>query len=202
MKPKVYQPGRHKDLPKIILGLKCAQHRVTKIHEILDFYHWQYSKKSSTKIKLLSMLVTFSQDLPQQEQDALRIWLAQDEGHVKLADIVTAARGPTIRELYGEASNTSRKLVKRPKKVPKKKKKTINRECIACMEAFTIDSLPAIHLTPDCVHEPDTCSSCLTQSLDIQIRDQPWDQITCPSCPQRLPYEIVKLLASPAAFQM
>jgi len=200
-----HQRGRYEGLPKKILGLHCTQHRVVKIREIFDFYNLGYTK-GTNKIDMLFLLVQFLEELPRREINALESWIrtlesTQDDLHTAVIE----ADGPTLRPQNG--------LTKVRRSVKKKARKTAaatqlpptvitptDWECIVCTETFTEDSLPRSHVTPSCEHDPSICFPCLTQSLDIQIRERSWTDIKCPSCPELLTYDCIRLLASSETF--
>ena len=73
--------------------------------------------------------------------------------------------------------------------------------CAVCMESLEPERFYQDKITPSCGHESRICTSCVTQSVDIQILDVSWDMIKCPLCPELMPFECVKEIASQEAFQ-
>lgn len=75
-------------------------------------------------------------------------------------------------------------------------------ECSVCMEYFTRNHFPWNPITASCNHKLTTCcNSCIKQSVEGQIEDQPFDQISCPECPGRLTRDMVAKFSSPEAFE-
>ena len=111
-------------------------------------------------------------ELSQIERQALEVWLRGGNGKEELGHEIADARDPTKQF-----------------------------DCDVCAETCMIKHRPQQHIAPSCRHEPTICRPCLTQDLDNQINNKPWDQIECTLCPERLPFDSVKAFASPAAFK-
>ena len=80
-----------------------------------------------------------------------------------------------------------------------------NGECSVCMEYFPKSNsyayFPERPITTSCNHKVMVCKSCIKQSIDLQIDDQHYDQVSCPECPEKLKIDIVAKFSSPAAFE-
>jgi hypothetical protein len=74
-------------------------------------------------------------------------------------------------------------------------------DCAVSIESLEPDSFLQHPITPSCDHKPTTCSSCLTQSIESQISDKPWDQISCPECLELVLFDSVKEIVSQEAFE-
>ena len=74
-------------------------------------------------------------------------------------------------------------------------------DCAVRMESLEPESFYQHKITPSCDHETRICVSCVTQSIDIQILEISWNMIKCPLCPELMPFESIKEIASEEAFQ-
>lgn len=72
-------------------------------------------------------------------------------------------------------------------------------DCISCSEPLTNLEAPNLRITQSCNHDRDICLDCLSQHIDIQYRDNIWDQIRCPSegCREILNADDVNKYAAP-----
>ena len=68
----------------------------------------------------------------------------------------------------------------------------LSKDCIVCYEALNARTVLQRRITPACNHEPDVCRSCLAMSISTQFNSKVWDQISCPSCIQRLGFQDMK----------
>jgi hypothetical protein len=73
--------------------------------------------------------------------------------------------------------------------------------CSVCLEEHPLGSFPPTKITLGCQHEPTICFGCLTQAIDSQIGDRAWDAVSCPMCPERLTFEVIRKYSSPASFE-
>ena len=77
---------------------------------------------------------------------------------------------------------------------------SLSKDCVVCYENLTARTVPQRRITSACNHEPDVCRSCLATSISTQFNSKVWDQISCPSCSQRLGFQDVKDFADPDVF--
>lgn len=73
-------------------------------------------------------------------------------------------------------------------------------QCVVCYQQLKPTNRIQRKITSGCDHEPDVCKECLIVSIKIQFRDKMWDQIECPSCPQRLSHHDMQLFADKDTF--
>ena len=76
---------------------------------------------------------------------------------------------------------------------------TASVDCISCSEPLADLDAPNLRITQSCNHDRDICLDCLSQHIDIQFRDNIWDQIRCPSegCREILNADDVNEYATP-----
>ena len=77
----------------------------------------------------------------------------------------------------------------------------LSKECVVCYDTLTTRTVPQRRITTACNHEPDVCRSCLAMSISTQFNSKVWDQISCPSCRQRLDFQDVKDFADLDVFE-
>ena len=77
---------------------------------------------------------------------------------------------------------------------------SLSRDCVVCYDTLNTRTVPQRRITSTCGHEPDVCRSCLAMSISTQFNSKVWDQISCPSCSQRLDFQDVKAFADPDVF--
>ncbi|MDI1493464.1 MAG: hypothetical protein OHK93_005254 [Ramalina farinacea] len=69
----------------------------------------------------------------------------------------------------------------RPAETGRHPASTASVDCISCSEPLINLEAPNLRITQSCNHDRDICLDCLSQHIDIQFRDNIWDQIRCPS---------------------
>ena len=174
---------RYPDFPKRIFGLKCTQHRVFKMRDVLGYYSKRFGQRA-TKERLLKLLVNLEDEVEAAEDNVIRQWLSVESSTSRnLANLLNATRG--IQSGF-------------PTHPPPPQPQI---DCSVCMESLDATAFPQTKITELCNHNPTVCRSCLSQSLDSQIPDVAWDQVRCPECPETLPYGRVKVWASAEAFE-
>lgn len=74
------------------------------------------------------------------------------------------------------------------------------RECTVCMESFPQNNFSQRRITSNCQHAPDLCLQCLNTSITIQLDERPWNQLSCPLCPEILSFGDVQEFATKETF--
>lgn len=165
-------------LPFRIFGLLQREHRVVRINQFLTYAKARYVKRSR-KVILLTHLAALERTFAPDKQDAISRWFSSGKDSSELDSIIgDKATQDNAVEVDG-----------------------VEVECSVCMVSFTSSQFPRKKLAPTCDHEPTACLACLAQSLERQIEDLPWDQVSCPECPERLSFDVVKGFSSKAAFE-
>lgn len=73
--------------------------------------------------------------------------------------------------------------------------------CSVCLETLNARLFPKRKITASCTHGANVCLGCIRQSISSQFTSKLWDQISCPSCNERLEHHDVKLFAEPTIFE-
>ena len=156
------------------------------------------------KIRMLELLVPLEQEVTGVEKERIESWLSGRWGY--RGTIQEALERETSEVHNDDDSDLSKINIDDDSDL----ETVINAggllgpptiECTVCMEEFDADRFPQENITSACEHEPTICNSCLTQSVDSQIQDKPWDQISCPECLKLLSFDGVKKMASAASFE-
>jgi hypothetical protein len=188
------------EFPPRILGHKCAHYRKDHIIQILMYYNRRHAI-SATKKRLPTYLLTAEKTIPKGDKAAVQAWMNQwPEPCQRFSEFINRDDGT----YDADDSEDDMPLANRKKSTPGSASTTITAnttECAVWMESLGLDSFPKHKTTPLCNHSPITCSSCLRQSIESEISDRPWDQIQCPDCPELLPFDSVKAIVSPEAFE-
>ena len=74
-------------------------------------------------------------------------------------------------------------------------------QCTVCYEVLDSGSIPERRITSTCQHDPDICKDCLATSITSQFSDKIWDQVSCPSCHERLNYHDMQAFAEKSIFE-
>lgn len=76
----------------------------------------------------------------------------------------------------------------------------VRAECSVCMEMFAVADSPD-KITSSCQHAAVVCLGCTTESINTQIMDKAWNEISCPECLELLSFQEVKRFAGPEDFE-
>lgn len=69
------------------------------------------------------------------------------------------------------------------------------KECVVCTESRSISHFPIEPPTTRCAHDIDVCSRCLQIWISTSFSSKTWDDISCPTCAERLRIEDVQNFA-------
>ncbi|KAI1043380.1 hypothetical protein LB505_002199 [Fusarium chuoi] len=69
-----------------------------------------------------------------------------------------------------------------------------SRECIACSDMKAPDSFPDF-VTSKCTHTPSICLDCMVRSIQVAIKSEYWNEISCDECKERLEHNDIQRLA-------
>jgi DNA-directed RNA polymerase subunit RPC12/RpoP len=177
-------------LPDYIMGFKCSRHRVDDMKQILRHYN-QLFMSNVTKPELLGLVSALEKTLSAPELVFVISWLDIrglkenfSKAKAKETRPFQKLRGrPESREEEGQVENEDDEEIVAS---------TQPTECSVCMESLLSSQFPQERLTSSCDHEMTVCSTCVTQSIDQQIIDQPYEHISCPECSNRLQFEAIK----------
>lgn len=73
--------------------------------------------------------------------------------------------------------------------------------CTVCFDRLDAFNTPHRRVTTSCIHEPDICLPCLSQSISTQFTSKIWDQVSCPTCNERLHYHDIRAFADSVIFE-
>ncbi|CVK87855.1 related to RING finger protein Dorfin [Fusarium proliferatum] len=68
------------------------------------------------------------------------------------------------------------------------------RECLACSDMKAPDSFPDF-VTSKCTHPPSICLDCMVRSIQVAIKTEYWNEISCDECKERLEHNDIQRLA-------
>ncbi|TVY62711.1 E3 ubiquitin-protein ligase dbl4 [Lachnellula suecica] len=165
--------GRYEGIPDIIMGNGRRRYQKKHISEILRRYGKRHAK-GGRKSSLLHLLVDLEKTIPDEDKKIIARWMRQ------------SLPLPALSKFFDDALGENKPVIV---------------DCTVCMESLELGDFPQQKLTSSCDHKSLTCASCLTQSIEAQIADTPWDQITCPQCPELVSFESVKSVVSAEAFE-
>ncbi|KAF8864518.1 hypothetical protein BDZ45DRAFT_14305 [Acephala macrosclerotiorum] len=74
------------------------------------------------------------------------------------------------------------------------------RTCQVCLEDLAIDEFPLRTITAACEHEAEVCLDHLRDYILVQLVEHPANELTCPSCHERLLKDDVQLLGDQELF--
>jgi hypothetical protein len=168
---KVFKPGYNQLL-------------TLKMRFILGYYK-KNIPKHATKPVLVKLLGKLESEIEPVPAVAIEIWL-------KRGTQSPHEFGVHLDMLYGVRINPEERTNSPPK---------VKLDCSVCMESLDSENFPAQKITSLCKHDPTICRHCLTQFLDAKIPNVAFDQVTCPLCPEVLPYDAVKMWACEQSFE-
>lgn len=201
-------------VPNALLGLGRRSWRRSHIRLILDHYRWDYHEITKTKPNLMHELDLLVQEYDLGPADRRSILNARFSGQTpERRSRVRRVPHPTFPpvEVVGRR-HSSQLQTKTKKTVARKARKNIvttaptsavvtsPRDCVVCFETLTVENTPKRKITTSCDHEPDVCTTCLSTSISTQITGKVWDQISCPTCGERLGYHDVQEFADSGVF--
>lgn len=70
-------------------------------------------------------------------------------------------------------------------------------ECLVCTEAKALNHFPLFTLSTECQHEMHVCLDCVRLSIEADLKNKHWQEISCPSCDSRLDARAIELYAGP-----
>jgi len=73
-----------------------------------------------------------------------------------------------------------------------------DQECAVCMEMKDAVEFPNYSITRSCKHPPSTCLDCVMASIQSDLRNKLWNEISCPECGEALGYDDVQKYADEA----
>lgn len=74
------------------------------------------------------------------------------------------------------------------------------RTCELCLEELAIDYFPLRRITSTCEHETEVCLDHLRQYIIAHLMERHVDELTCPSCDERMSNEDVQILGDQELF--
>lgn len=72
-------------------------------------------------------------------------------------------------------------------------------ECVICVEEKPLTDFPLV--TEACQHPSQTCIVCVQNWLARELDSTDWDKIHCVACKEAVPYDDMKRILAPAAFE-
>ncbi|PNP73326.1 hypothetical protein FNYG_13333 [Fusarium nygamai] len=69
-----------------------------------------------------------------------------------------------------------------------------SRECLACSDMKAPDSFPDF-VTSKCTHTPSICLDCMVRSIQVAMKTEYWNEISCHECKEKLEYNDIQRLA-------
>ena len=210
--------------PTIVLGMSYSSWTITNIRIILDHYQWRYDTHKKLHLMHELALLVQEHDLDHEDRREILKAIRKDKPlprckprvrrvpHTTLPDGKSAAhralaQNPAqtqTRSQAAVAASTTTNL-----QAPNNTSSTnpgphvmsnLSKDCVVCYETLNARTVPQRKTTSACNHEPDVCRSCLATSISTQFNSKVWDQISCPSCSQRLGFLDVKAFADSDVF--
>ena len=214
----------HLGFPTTLLGMSYSSWTRENIRIILDHYQWQYHTR--TKLHLMHELDLLVQEHDLDLEDRREIFKAIRRAnplprckprvrrvpHTTLPDGKSAARralaqnpAQTRKRSQAALAASTTATLQPPNHTTLTNSgphltSTVSKDCVVCYDPLTTRTVPQRRITTACNHEPDVCRSCLATSISTQFNSKVWDQISCPSCSQRLEFQDVKDFADPDVF--
>ena len=210
--------------PTTLLGMSYRSWTRENIRIILDHYQWRYDTR--TKLQLMHELDLLIQEHDLDLEDRREIFKAIKSDkplprckprvrrvpHTTLPDRKSAARQALAqnpartrtrsRATVAASTTITLQAPKNPNSTNPGRPVTSNlsKDCVVCYGTLNERTVPHRRITSACNHEPDVCRSCLATSISTQFNSKVWDQISCPSCSQRLGFQDVRAFAEPDVF--
>lgn len=88
-----------------------------------------------------------------------------------------------------------------PKSGPHQRRPRLKKECVVCTDSRSLSRFPSYSPTAQCTHSADVCRRCLRTWISTTFTSKIWDEISCPTCSERLDYEDVREFAPSHIFR-
>lgn len=108
------------------------------------------------------------------------------------------------RYFHDEAESAHRHDIKAPsspKSGSHQRKPKLKKECVVCTDSRSLFRFPSYPPTAQCSHNADVCRRCLRTWIRTTFASKIWDEISCPTCSERLDYEDVREFAPSDIFR-
>ncbi|KAF5969887.1 hypothetical protein FBULB1_9942 [Fusarium bulbicola] len=69
-----------------------------------------------------------------------------------------------------------------------------SRECLACSDMKAPNSFPDF-VTSKCTHTPSICLDCMVRSIQVAMKTEYWNEISCDECKEKLQYNDIQRFA-------
>ncbi|KAF5533098.1 RING finger Dorfin [Fusarium mexicanum] len=69
-----------------------------------------------------------------------------------------------------------------------------SRECLACSDMKAPNSFPDF-VTSKCTHTPSICLDCMVRSIQVAMKTEYWNEISCDECKEKLQYNDIRRFA-------
>jgi hypothetical protein len=184
---------RYADLPKRIMGLRCSQHRAIKMIQVLDHYNKQ-CVRAAKKAQMLKLMVLLEEEITDAEKKVIGDWMLSESRDFKEALNANSSRSNEDSDFdvplaLLKRHSTAQRVVPPP-----------DLECSVCMDSFPRHAFLQHTITDSCNHEVTVCNLCAKRSVQVQMADQPYQQIACPECPELLTLDIIRIYSTPEDF--
>ena len=168
--------AKHAHLPDEILGLKCSQHRIDYMKQILTYYYGRV-RPNGTKPYFLRQLLDLEKRLSRSEVRFIMVWLEDPPTY-----------GPFSRARSRVQLQPERSRVELSEDEDEEEEDSIlgvsgvqqeaddHMECSVCMESLLSIGFPLQKLTSACDHKMTVCNGCMC-SLWIQNLLYPHDAV-------------------------
>ena len=210
--------------PTTLLGMSYRSWTRENIRIILDDYQWRYHTHTKRQLMHELDLLVQEHDLDVEDRREIFNAIRRDEPlprckprvrrvpHTTLPDGNSAARRALAQNPAQIRTRSQAAVAASTKTTLQAPNNThftnpgphvtsrLSKDCVVCYEALSARTVPQRRITSACNHEPDVCRSCLATSISTQFNSKVWDQISCPSCSQRLGFQDVKDFADPDVF--
>jgi hypothetical protein len=197
------------NLPNLVMGIPCPQHRPAKMVEVLKYYQIPCTV-AVEKHALLQAMLLLQATLTDAEINIITLWLVA--GGESFKEAVQASRLRAFgeewaiydRDFFADDSDTEsdvtlagENLIEEPVAAED------NLDCRICLESFPAGRFLQEGPTPSCDAQKEDhrfCVKCLENHIASQATDPEFRQITCPICRAELHIDTVRDFSSRQTF--
>lgn len=170
--------------------------------QVLAHYNQRFGMRAKKEL-LLKLMVSLEGEIPKAEKKVIRDWMVYGTGTFEEA-VNAVSSTSQDSEVPDPILEDSEEDIAPPSLFHHITAQTAvlqrNSECSVCMESFARDNFPSQNVTASCNHEVTVCTTCTRRSVEVQMEDQPYNQVSCPECPERLAEDGVGKFSDPENF--
>ncbi|TGO24626.1 hypothetical protein BPAE_0098g00150 [Botrytis paeoniae] len=167
-------PAKDVPLPQNIFSQPLSAYNIPLIKRIISIFYQQSTfRQREPRISLLHKLARVEQTRIDKVRDAVAQLLRLNIPITRAA----VKAGPYDEDVDGELKGIEEST-----------------DCEVCSRALPPKSFPQQDIASKCEHKAHMCTSCLEQAAVVNVKSNPWNNITCPysSCERMLEPSIVR----------